>query len=158
MQKKYGRQIYCICMIIVFLTGIFGQTDPMKNHSFVTQNKTESMETAAREASSYIAVETLTGMDDFHITADAGRCASGSFAGARGVTLYVAALLLLWFFGSIPPKRRICFREKWIFVFRIVTFIHRIDGKKKTCFDFKDWIKTGGYFKWKSVQNIKFCL
>lgn len=158
MQKKYNRQKYCICMAIIFLIGIFGQTDHVKNHPLIAQNEAETMKADAQEASSYIAVETLTKIDDFHITADTGRTVSDAPAGVRGVTLCIAALLLFWFLGSISPKRRICFREKRIKIFRIITFIHRIDGKKKSCFDSTDWIKTGGYFKWKSVQNIRFCL
>ncbi len=133
MQKKYARRICCICMSILFLIGIFGQTDHIKNYPFAVQHEAEGMN--AREMASYRSVETLTRIDDFHITADAGRTVSGSFAGVRGVTLWMTALILLWFFGSIPPKRRICFRKKRIIVFRIVTFIHRTDGKKKSCFD-----------------------
>ena len=158
MQKKYRRQKYCICMVIFFLIGIFGQADHVKNHPLTVQNEAETMKADAEEASAYIAADTLTRIDDFHITADAGGTVPDASAGVRGVTIYIAALLLFWFLGSISPKRRICFREKRIKIFRIVTFIHRIDGKKKSCFDSTDWIKTGGYFKWKSVQNIKFCL
>ena len=156
MQKKYGRQMYCICMIVIFLIVIFSQINDVKQFSFAAKTETETMD--AGETASCLSAETLTRMDDFHITADTGRTVSGSFAGVRGVTLCVAALLLFCFFGNIPPKRRICFREKRIFIFRIVTFIHRIDGKKKSCFDSAEWINTGGYLNENryKIQNFVY--
>lgn len=155
MKKKYVRQIYCICMSIIFLIGIFGQTNNPKSHPDTPQVVTETGN--IQSTASYLSAEILTRMDDFHITAEAGRTLTGSIAGVRGVTVWMAALILLWFFGTIPPKRRICFRKKKIPVFRIVTFIHQTDGKKKSCFDNQNYIKTGG-LTWRLVQSIRFCL
>lgn len=155
MKKKYVRQIYCICMSIIFLIGIFGQTNNPKSHPDTPQVVTETGN--IQSTASYLSVGTLAGIDDFQITTNAGRTIPGSFAGMRGAALWLAALILLWFFGTIPPKRRICFRKKKIPVFRIVTFIHRTDGKKKSCFDNQNYIKTGG-LTWRLVQSIRFCL
>lgn len=155
MQKKYVRQIYCICMIAVFLIGISGQKNHLQTNSLHTQSKTQSM--SVPSMTSCLSAGTLAGIDDFQITTNAGRTLTGSIAGVRGVTVWMAALILLWFFGTIPPKRRICFRKKKIPVFRIVTFIHRTDGKKKSCFDHKNDIKTGG-LTWRLVRSIRFCL
>lgn len=155
MQKKYVRQIYCICMIAVFLIGISGQKNHLQTDSLHMQSKTQSM--SVPSMTSYLSVGTLAGIDDFQITTNAGRTIPGSFAGMRGAAVWLAALILLCFFGSIPPKRRICFRKKRIPIFRIVTFIHRTDGKKKSCFDNQNHIKTGG-LTWRLVQSIRFCL
>lgn len=155
MQRKYGRQICCICMSILFLIGIFSQANHVKYRPFTAKSEGAAMD--AQGMTSYLSAETVTGMDDFHITENSGRTASGAFSGVRGVAVWMAALILLWFFGSVPPKRRVCFREKRMFAFRIITFIHQTDGKKKSCFDIVNWIKTGG-LKWKSEQSIKYCL
>ena len=48
------------------------------------------------------------------------------------------------------------FSEKRISFFRVVVFIHRIDGKKKSRFENGKHYKTGGFREWKLEQNSEF--
>lgn len=155
MRRKYGRRIVCICISVIFLIAVFGRIDHLKSHPYTVQRQAETGTMQGME--SYLSAENVMGVDDFHITSNEGRSVSGVFAGVRGAALWLFALILLWFLGNVLPKRRISFRKKRIYVFRVVTFIHRTDGKKKSCFDMVNQIKTGGC-KWRLEQSIKYCL
>lgn len=156
MQARYGRHLFCICIALCLVISILGNIHDGElalQSASAGQSLSASMDGSER----YMRTEALPGVDDFHIAPEIRGPISGAPVNTRGpIVLFVAAAFLMLLCLD-APRRRICFGEKQIPAFRVVTFIHWTDGKKKSCFDAEDSIQNRRLRKWKWEQNIKYC-
>lgn len=74
-------------------------------------------------------------LDDFLIAGEAHAISPAKPVSAGGAAGLVFTVAQVWFCGFLSSKLWSRFRKKKIPVFRVIVFIHRTDGKKRTCFE-----------------------
>ena len=137
------KKLFCICVILCFIAEILGNTNTVK-----TMPNYKEAHTAHAEAiggNRLMSAGPMQCMDDFHMQAKTNGVSSPLVQLVRGRTLPFLAVGLCLFFGFIYLAYRPESEEKQIYVFAVVSFIHRTDGKKKSCFERRNTIKTGGF-------------
>lgn len=154
------KRWFCILAAVLLAVGIFGNL-PLEDFGvsaerfrFVSAEsagspvilpedggRTQSTELWARQAvlpdkmaGNITACKRLDGVDDFQIAADTGSAGQHVLQGARAADYLLFAEVLRQFFGGLAVRRRFWSGEKRIRRFHVIKFIHRTDGKKRTCF------------------------
>ena len=147
------KRILCFWVVLLFLAGIIGNIS--QPNTVLHHERTLPSRNGVRLQTVLLSADSLNGIEDFHKVSDAKRAGSGFADGIRqNIPAFLPVDLVLCF-GLLLLMRRSCFSDKRIPVFLVVRFIHRSDGKKKSCFDpFR--IKTGGYQSENrnKIQNI----
>ncbi|MBO5372519.1 MAG: hypothetical protein J6A75_07355 [Lachnospiraceae bacterium] len=151
--QKVQRQCILIFLAIVFIIGIFANLSHMEtvsgrvfdgNIGFLAEQSFFAAE--PREINpdaKVLPIDSFHEMDDFYIAHAHGRSSRNESETVKGAVFIIAVAILL----VICTKReryQVNFGEGRIEFFHIVSFIHRIDGKKKNLFWSTVSNKTGG--------------
>ena len=140
------KKLYCVIAAVLFCIGILGSQameytinmarydlDAGRAEACAPSVFSKEGETGGWQKK-YTAVKALSGVDDFRLVSDTGSSGANACYGLRGVSVlpFVKEGGQLFFPNS--RGRRIWRRQKRIRLFHVVSFIHRTDGKKKSCF------------------------
>lgn len=155
-RKSGKRQILAVLLAGIFLLGILGNVHVTENMALpsVTTAVCESSGEAEQKnpaqtqipghMASISSAETISRMADFHIS---GSLRKGDTS-AEQETAETVSVVLLLLFAPIwvrPGRYRRRFIREERPEIRIVSFIHRMDGKKRPLFCSIECDKTGGY-------------
>lgn len=155
--KSRKRQVLTVLLAGMFLLGILGNVRVTENIALPSvtaavcgsSSKAEQKDPAQQtqvpgHMASISSAETISRMADFHIS---GSLRKGD-TGAEQETAETVSVVLLLLFAPIwgrPGRYRRRFIREERPEIRIVSFIHRMDGKKRPLFCSIECDKTGGY-------------
>ena len=137
------KKMFCIFVILFFVAAILG--DANQKSIICRQREASASRMDGESRPMFLSADSLQEMDDFQIMADANGTGTNLLHAVRGSVLVFLAAVLCLIFGFIVLIHHLCCKEKKIFGFRIISFIHRTDGKKKSCFVQEKQNKTGGF-------------
>ncbi len=140
MQKSYLNKLICICMALMFAIAVIGSSNGIESSSRKLPVSARQNAFCERNADDGTAqglrlVSMCEDMDDFQMFTDTAGTTLNVLAGLRTAIFVILAAALFWYFGCKTPIIRIYFAERRIPFFRMAVFIHRFDGKKRTCFE-----------------------
>lgn len=136
MQRNYGRRMFGILIALLFFLGIIGN---LKNENIVLLQPYFAMNQEAMEQldDDWTETDRLLPMDnlqksDFQVVVCPRRTNQSTEENAcRTIVLFVMAAIVL-FFAAVFYECLLHFGEKRIHIFHVITFIHQLDGKKRT--------------------------
>lgn len=168
MWKKQHSKYICFGIMLIFIIGILGSVNTttaasrklcqldLQSDKVYQNNDSDGMGRGRMPVDGQLLpVQSHERIDDFQIAN--GNCHSNPKMQerTRDVMLLLMAIILLCMMISL--EQRPCYGEKPFCVFEVVSFIHRTDGKKKSCFAAKNETKQE-VRKWKLEQNTKYYL
>lgn len=139
-QKK--RCIYFL-LALLFAVGFLGNLHGLETISFSSFTTDAGAQTVLRETgketqmseAKLTSVNMIHKMDDFHRMTSIQRTSAGHEESSKSTVQMMMLLIEMLLCIILLEKEKITFDRKRIPVFQMITFIHRIDGKKKSCFD-----------------------
>lgn len=140
MQRNHGRHLFCAFIAIVFIIGILGtikNADTVSFRPYLShqQQTATGVETDIVRTDKLLPVCSLEKMGDFQTTAVVRRTNSRLEEMVRAETLLCMTVILFLFWLIAFAEWHYYFGGKRIPFFSVVIFIHRTDGKKKSCFE-----------------------
>lgn len=150
-KRNNYRKLLCICMVLCFIFGSLVNINSVRtvswtacNHHGQIQCEYDTDSKGVIITDRLLPVQTLEKIDGYHSVRVVRKTSESMEEAVQRIVMAVVVIAVVFLLAVFVLECWIERKERRIHIFEVVRFIHRTDGKKKSCFENRQIIKTGG--------------